>query len=372
MSGAGRLLLISRVLSPFQLELVRALRERGCEARVLFSNADIGTRPKHWRVPTEPWVYTVDVESAPLKLQGVFDDAKPDVVVYGGYRGWPIPVATRLCRARGIGLAFWLEPPFPTSVWRDAARETIIRRVLAPADYVLCIGPRSLLYFRRLMADRGRLHCVPYGQDLTRNFDFVQDYDGRGVPGKPLRFLFSGKYQHRNNIWEMLAAFRTVRRRHGAAVEFVLSGYSGMEAEVRAAVEEDPVLREATTHDVDFGTWDDRLRPFRNSDVLVIPGLHAGWGLIVPEAMSLGMPVIGTEYVESVRYLVKDRVNGLVIQPTAYHLTEAMERFMEDPSLLGQLGPAAREASRQVDARSVASQLIEAIGPHLRMGATSA
>ncbi|MGM0578887.1 MAG: glycosyltransferase family 4 protein [Myxococcota bacterium] len=357
---ASRILLISRVLSPFQLELVQALRDRGVEAHVLFSNGGTGTRPKHWDIQVPEWAILRDVESNPLEIRGILDELRPDAVVYGGYRGLPVPLTIRHCKRRGIGLAFWLEPPFPTLGWRNMLREVLMSRVLREADYLFCIGPSSMEFFQRLIPDEGRLHCLPYGQDLSDNFGFERD---RG--GDTVTFLFSGKYQHRNNIWEMLSAWRDLRVRHGERVRFLLSGYSGMEPAVREEVRRDPVLREATTHDVDFDTWSERLRPFKTADVLMIPGIHAGWGLIVPEAMSLGMPVIGSAGIGAVRFMVRDGDNGFVIQPTYWHMVRAMERFLEEPSLIERMGEVARRDARVADAPTVAGRMLDLLAPHL-------
>ncbi len=213
------------------------------------------------------------------------------------------------------------------------------------------------------MVDRGRLHVLPYGEDLSSNFRFERTYPSAT---DPIRFLFSGKYQHRNNVWEMLSAFRHMRLRYGERARLVLSGYAGMDKEVRRHIEADNVLKPAVTHDVDFATWDDRLRPFRNADVLLMPGVHAGWGLIVPEAMSLGMPVIGGEGIESAFMLVRPGVDGYVVGASFLQIEDAMMRFLDEPAAVERMGRSARERSRLCDATAVAARLREIVGGYLR------
>lgn len=96
----ARILFITRVVSPFQIELGQALRDAGDDAHVLFSNGDIGTRPKHWSVGMPEWSHAIDIESNPLRVLPLMDRLKPEVVVYGGYRGYPVPFMKALCKQR--------------------------------------------------------------------------------------------------------------------------------------------------------------------------------------------------------------------------------------------------------------------------------
>ncbi|MEZ4223845.1 MAG: glycosyltransferase [Polyangiaceae bacterium] len=271
-------------------------------------------------------------------------------------------MAKLLARRRGIRFGFWLEQPFPASTFRRVVRDVMIERALRGADFVWTAGPRALAIYETLMRDRGRLHVLPYGQDLSKNFAFSRKYPSAN---DPIRFLFSGKYMHRNNIWELLSAFRALREQYGPRAELVLSGYSGMDNSVRAHISADAVLSGAVSHDTDFETWDDRLRPFRNADVLCMPGVHAGWGLIVPEAMSLGMPVICGNGIESALMLVRPSVDGFIVGASYLQIGDAMKRFLEQPQLLEDYGRSARERARICDAPNVAMRFMELLSPLL-------
>lgn len=355
----GDVLLITRVASPFQLELTAALRQQACDAHVLFSTGQRGTRPKHWEQAWPEWAHLVDVDRRPHLLRGLFDRIAPRAVVFGGYRGLSLPAARALCRRRGVSLSLWLEPPLPGWGPKQLVRDLMIRRALADVDFLLCIGPIALEFYHRFARDRTRLHSLPYGQDLSKNLAWKREYNTETI-----KFLFSGKYLHRNNVWEMLAAFRSVRQEFGKRVEMILSGYAGMEAAIRAHVASDPILREGISHDTEFRSWEDRMRPFKQADVFVLPGLHAGWALVVPEAMSLGMPVIGSRGINAVRALIRDGHSGIVVEPTYEHIEEAMRRFVRSPELVGKMGRNGRSASHGVHSQRVAERLLELVdGP---------
>lgn len=351
-----RLLLITRVLSPFQLELTQALRDAGVDAHVLFSTGGQTTRPRHWKVEPPNWTHIVDIESYPLRLRPIFRQLRPEAVIYGGYRGWPVPLAKRLCAQSGARMGFWLERPLPTTTAKKVVRDLMIQRALKGADFVWPIGPLALQTYSPLVSPASELNVVPYGQDYSQNLKQARDYphaDG------PITFLFSGKYEHRNNVWELLSAFRSIRAEFGKRARLMLSGYSGMDAAIREHIRTDTLLSDAVEHDVDFSEWEERLRPFRRSDVFYLPGVHAGWGLVVPEAMSLGMPVIAGHGIESAQMLVRPGQDGFLVGPSYLQVQDAMRRFLENPSLVAEIGQSARKRVEVCDVASVARRMLE-------------
>lgn len=71
---------------------------------------------------------------------------------------------------------------------------------------------------------------------------------------------------------------------------------------------------------------------FRNSHVFVLPSLWEGYGMVVAEAMSYGLPVIATK-VGAIPELVKDKVNGILVPPEdAQSLSDAISYLIENPS----------------------------------------
>lgn len=70
---------------------------------------------------------------------------------------------------------------------------------------------------------------------------------------------------------------------------------------------------------------------FRNSHIFVLPSLWEGYGMVVAEAMSYGLPVIATK-VGAIPELVKGRVNGILVPPEdSQLLTEAISYLIENP-----------------------------------------
>lgn len=70
---------------------------------------------------------------------------------------------------------------------------------------------------------------------------------------------------------------------------------------------------------------------FCNSHIFVLPSLWEGYGMVVAEAMSYGLPVIATK-VGAIPELVKDKVNGILVPPEDSRLlTAAISYLIENP-----------------------------------------
>jgi len=84
----------------------------------------------------------------------------------------------------------------------------------------------------------------------------------------------------------------------------------------------------------------------REHDVLVFPSLFEGFGLVITEAMSQGLPVITTDRTAGPD-LIKDGVDGWII-PTASSLTikEVLINILDNPEILEQFGLAAQQKAQ--------------------------
>ena len=86
---------------------------------------------------------------------------------------------------------------------------------------------------------------------------------------------------------------------------------------------------------------------FLNScDLFILPSLYEGHPKALLEAMACGLPVIGTR-VPGIRELIADGDTGLLCEPDAGSIRQAVARALGDPALRAQLGQAARQYVEQ-------------------------
>ena len=81
-------------------------------------------------------------------------------------------------------------------------------------------------------------------------------------------------------------------------------------------------------------------------DLFVLPSLYEGHPKALIEAMAAGLPVVGSNVI-GIREIITDGENGLLAEPDADSLREAIQRLIQDSALRQRLGRAAREYAVQ-------------------------
>lgn len=358
-----RIAFVTSQVSPFQAELAEAInRHSGVQYTVVFCSRR-NLRPPHWlamedRIQKQS--VTVPPDIAESRVQdwalGCLNDLKPDVIIAGGVRGVVPNAAFQYRRSKPSTLiGLWMEPPLPVSNRIISfAKGVEYKYRLSKADFILAIGDRAESFYRQC---NGRTTLVPYGEDLSICLNSIKT----NPVDEPIRFLFSGGLHARHNFPIIMESFRKLIDERGTRFEFVISGDGPEQRVIDRAMSDDPRLNTVVRYDRVFSNWNDRLRPFCESDVFVYPTNHAGWGLVVPEAMAAGQLVISTEGAEAARHLIENEKNGLIIRPTVPELSRAFIRCFDNRPWVQELGREARVAAVQGHAPNVAKKVINAI-----------
>ena len=184
-------------------------------------------------------------------------------------------------------------------------------------------------------------------------------------PGLPLRapppngstpkmhttFLFVGRDFVRKNGELVLDCFRRVHARHPSS-RLILVG-TPRDAKV--------IQESGVTHYLSVPR--DQLLEviYPQADVLVLPSKAEGFGLVLLEAMSFGMPVIGID-AWAMKEVVQDGVNGFLLSETAgSDLELAMSSLIENSILYADLKEGALRLFREKFAVSVHNQQLARI-----------
>jgi glycosyltransferase involved in cell wall biosynthesis len=144
-------------------------------------------------------------------------------------------------------------------------------------------------------------------------------------------FLYLGRIIPRKGLDILLMAFRQFEKERDDV--FLLVGGDGRFKE-RCLV----LCREMEIRNVEFkGSLDPNgiAQVYKKADVFVLPsysyqGEYEAWGLVVNEAMSMGLPIITTTAVGAAYDLVYNGKNGLIVQENDVNqLYEAMRTILD-------------------------------------------
>jgi glycosyltransferase involved in cell wall biosynthesis len=88
---------------------------------------------------------------------------------------------------------------------------------------------------------------------------------------------------------------------------------------------------------------------FARADLFVLPSRHDGWGVVINQAISAGLPVVASDAVGAAAELVRPDENGYVVPAgDATALADAMFRVLESPATLRRMSQASRQLAQEI------------------------
>ena len=222
---------------------------------------------------------------------------------------------------------------------------------LALADVVFVASSYTRRTLGEASAFKGTVVVVPYG---APSFLPAAPVPAPG-PTKKLRVLFVGSLGQRKGLSYLFAACRQVR----SAITLTVIGQKPLEPcavldrELAAArwipsCPHQQILAEMAAH-----------------DVFVFPSLFEGFGLVLMEALALGLPVITTPHTAGPD-LIQEGVEGFIvpIRDSAL-IAERLELLHREPARLAEMSQAARRRAREFSWNGYEETLAACVGQAL-------
>lgn len=199
----------------------------------------------------------------------------------------------------------------PRTLWREAVK------MLFYAPYQAAIGgsDRTLDYFRFLGLPTDRLFT---GYD-TLSLDRVRRLAGMapapdGVPFADRHFTIIARFVAKKNLFRAVEAYDLYRQLAGdVARPLHLCGSGPLEAELR-----EEVSRRGLTDRILFrGFLQERgiAETLGSTLCLLLPSIEEQFGLVVNEALAMGVPTILSDRCGARDLLVRSGVNGHIVEP---------------------------------------------------------
>ena len=98
-------------------------------------------------------------------------------------------------------------------------------------------------------------------------------------------------------------------------------------------------------------------KAYCHSSILVVTSLYEPFGLVIPEAMSCGLPVVSFDSPYGPSYIITDGKEGFLVENDNNALfAMRLGQLMDDPSLRLQMGVCAVESSKRFSAQQIMPQ----------------
>jgi glycosyltransferase involved in cell wall biosynthesis len=186
-----------------------------------------------------------------------------------------------------------------------------------------------------------RFAVVPYGVDRTLSPGPRSEALARrlGVAGAPV-VLFLGSLEPRKNLGFLLEVWQDVVRTRPDA-RLVVAGGGRLHAELRGRAR--ALGLESSVVFPGHVPAAEKLEYYRLADMLVFPSTMEGFGLVVAEAMSCGLPVLVSDR-GSLPELVVPAAGGLLADPSDRGaFVRGILTLLGDPAIRRRFGTANRE-----------------------------
>jgi glycosyltransferase involved in cell wall biosynthesis len=226
-----------------------------------------------------------------------------------------------------------LHKPWTRRLWYPALRLSQVAAAARAADRLIVLNEadRAFAISRRWKLDDA-IDLVPHGVSTRFLVDVPPPDHPRGGG-----ILFCGTWDAMKGVHYLAGAFSRLIER-GRSVNLTILGGAMPAETIRSAFSE--AARGHLTL-LDRLPEEDVIAAYRSHDVLVFPSSYEGFGMVLLEAMSQGLPVVATP-VGCAITLVRHDETGLTV-PTRdpETLAAALARLLDDPALRTRLAGAA-------------------------------
>jgi glycosyltransferase involved in cell wall biosynthesis len=190
---------------------------------------------------------------------------------------------------------------------RNQVAERAKRILLRGYDGGLVAGPRSEAYYRGLGVERLWPGYDTLSVARMRSLGAV----AANLPFASRPFLFLGRFVRKKALDVLLDAYAAYVAQSRAPRGLVLAGDGPLRPRLEAQAQALGVASRIRW--TGFLGPEDGAREMAQALALVLPSTEEQWGLVVNEAVSLGLPTIVSEQVGARDLLVRDSKNGLVV-----------------------------------------------------------
>ena len=283
---------------------------------------------------------------------------RPQIVFPQAFSLWTVLVVLLkpLC---GWKIAIIYDGSSPNTDFRDSSFRTFVRRILAKfADAFVSnsqAGKRYLVEALNVPEAEvfTRTYLVPDAETLLKPLS--EDKQNLGLK-QPI-FLYVGRITARKGIKTLLEACAILKKQGYADYTLLIVGKGDQQDELEAFVKEQDFPDQVNWVGwVDYGSLG---AYFQQADIFVFPTFEDVWGMVVPEAMVFGKPILCSNGAASCELVVEGE-NGYIFDPSnAQELSEKMRIFIDNPDLIESMGESSRQLISQKTPETAAQGYFE-------------
>jgi glycosyltransferase involved in cell wall biosynthesis len=271
-------------------------------------------------------------------------ESKPDVILSDGFFQWTY-AALWLRILKKIPHVMCYEGTTHTERNAGVLRTSYRKFSGKWIDFIMCNGLLTAEYVKSLGYPT---HKIGYGNmaadttQLSNNVAIFSDTDKNNLKNKlqlnAYVFVFIGRLVELKGVDKLISAWIT-KFKDNTNVSLLIIGDGDQYEHLRPKTINEKCINIQFTGAIDY---DNIYQYLAISNIFVIPTLQDNWSLVVPEAMSCGLPVIGSN-IPGIAQMITEGENGLLVETNNTKLlAEKIITLLENKKLRQHLGSNAR------------------------------
>ena len=259
---------------------------------------------------------------------------KYDILVSSDPHTFETIVAFIISKLRGKKYLLWNE----TFEWPRSSKsnliQPIVNYIIKNSDATMAVGVKSKEYLEK--RNTKKIFITPYAS-LT----FPAKHNSFNIPKNKQIILYFGRLVRYKGLDYLIKAFAKLEETRNDV--FLLIGTNGgpFEQEIKLLIS---TLGIKNYKFVNPKTDDEKGSLYNSADIFVLPSTFRDydadcWGLVLNEAMALGKPVISTYSTGAAYDLIKQEVNGYILeQKNSEALYNALNKILSNKKLKEKMG----------------------------------
>ncbi len=251
-------------------------------------------------------------------LNSALSETKSDVIISNLYCGIQSFQIYKFAQKRNIKLVLITEDKFRKkrrfsifsflfSCFWDI---TIGRKILDYADRILPWTNDSKKYMESIAKDKNKIMPISAGIDTNL---FCLNRTKKYIPNNIVRLLMVARIHPVKDHYTLLRALKYLKNNSFLKFEISLlgNGENILKNKIKKQIEDYGL--EGKVFFKDKVCYEDMAEIYNNHDVLILPSKSEAVGMVIPEAMACGLPVVVSDNVGAKDYVVKGE-NGLIFK----------------------------------------------------------
>ena len=262
------------------------------------------------KISNYSWMYFLDEKKSPDPLI-LINKISPKVVIIGGYK-----MDINL-KNKSIKKYFWLERVNNKNHLKSFIRNLYIKLKLKSANGIFAIGKEATKFYRNYNKN---VFNIPYSIKKQKKIKFFN---------KP-KFLFVGQLIKRKGIDNIIKTINDLEN-YNCSFSFVGEGpYKNKIIDLKK--------KKQNVFYFKFLNKNNLEKIYNKNNILLLPSVYDGWGVVVIEAMARGMTIISSRNVGATSEYIKHNFNGRILEYKKKTLRNEILYFQKNPNKINLFG----------------------------------